>query len=141
MKGERIKALLLFPCRYCGRDVLIRKMQKFTSRPAFWCKCKKKLFFAKICCKFLQISCFFKVFCSKNAENDYFDQHLECTATKRWSKYTTTRRERRFSDNFFRLVQLVLGISVLDHSAITAGSLTFFSKKTDCYLLGTVNVI
>ena len=31
----------------------------------------------------------FKVFCSKNAENDYFDQRLECAAPKRWSKYTT----------------------------------------------------
>ena len=25
----------------------------------------------------------------KNAENDNFDQRLECAATKRWSKYTT----------------------------------------------------
>ena len=26
---------------------------------------------------------------SKNAENGYFDQHLEWAAPKRWSKYTT----------------------------------------------------
>ena len=25
----------------------------------------------------------------KNAENDYFDQRLECAAPKRWWKYTT----------------------------------------------------
>ena len=30
----------------------------------------------------------FLVFRTKNAENDYFNQHLECTAPKRWSKYT-----------------------------------------------------
>ena len=47
---------------------------------------KKNCFFAKICCKFLA---FFKVFCSKNIENDYFEQRLECAAPKRWSKYTT----------------------------------------------------
>ena len=33
--------------------------------------------------------CIWKVFCSKNAENEYFDQGLECAAPKRWSKYTT----------------------------------------------------
>ena len=38
----------------------------------------------------LQISCFFQEKTSKNAENDYFDQCLECAAPKRWSKYTTT---------------------------------------------------
>ena len=31
----------------------------------------------------------FQLFCSKNAENDYFDQRLEFTAPKHWSKYTT----------------------------------------------------
>ena len=31
----------------------------------------------------------FQFFCSKNAENDYFDQRLECAAPKRWLKYTT----------------------------------------------------
>ena len=31
----------------------------------------------------------FYVFCSKNAENDYFGQRLECAAPKSWSKYTT----------------------------------------------------
>ena len=46
----------------------------------------KILFFAK---NLLQISCFFQDFCSKNAENDYFDQHLDCAAPKRWSKYTS----------------------------------------------------
>ena len=29
------------------------------------------------CKNLLQISCFFLLFCIKNAENDYFDQHLE----------------------------------------------------------------
>ena len=41
-------------------------------------------------CNFLlQISCFFLLFNTKNAENDYFDQRLECAAPKCWSKYTT----------------------------------------------------
>ena len=30
--GDRIKALLLRPRRYCGRDMLIRKLQKFTTQ-------------------------------------------------------------------------------------------------------------
>ena len=38
------------------------------------------------CCKFIA----FLAFCRKNAENDYFNQCLECAAPKRWSKYTTT---------------------------------------------------
>ena len=46
---------------------------------------KKTVFFAEICCKFLD----FSAFCNKNAENDYFDQRLEWAAPKRWSKYTT----------------------------------------------------
>ena len=44
----------------------------------------KNLFFQKFAanfCKFLA----FLVFCSENAENDYFDQRLACTAPKRWS--------------------------------------------------------
>ena len=47
---------------------------------------QKNVFFARICCKFLA---FLELFCRKNSENDYFDQHLECAAPKRWSKYTT----------------------------------------------------
>ena len=46
---------------------------------------KKSVF----CKNLLQIFCFFLAFCRKNAENDYFDQRLECAAPKRWSKYTT----------------------------------------------------
>ena len=49
----------------------------------------KKKCFSKI---LLQISCFFQLFAEKNAENDYFDQRLECAAPKRWSKYTTFLR-------------------------------------------------
>ena len=30
-----------------------------------------------------------KAFQHKNIKNTYFDQHLECAAPKRWSKYTT----------------------------------------------------
>ena len=30
--GDRIKALLLRPRRYCGRDMLIRKLQKITTQ-------------------------------------------------------------------------------------------------------------
>ena len=43
------------------------------------------MIFAKICCNYLA----FSAFLHKNAENDYFDQRLECAAPKRWSKYTT----------------------------------------------------
>ena len=42
-------------------------------------------FLLKFAAKFL----LFKVFCNKNAENDYLDQRLACAAPKRWSKYTT----------------------------------------------------
>ena len=47
---------------------------------------KKTCFFAKFCCKYLV---FLKLYSTKNAENDYFDQLLECAAPKRWWKYTT----------------------------------------------------
>ena len=33
----------------------------------------------------------FSVFCIKNAENDFFNQHLGWAAPKRWLKYTTSR--------------------------------------------------
>ena len=33
--------------------------------------------------------CVFQLLSTKNAENDYFDQRLGCTAPKRWLKYTT----------------------------------------------------
>ena len=58
----------------------------------------KKHVFCKI---LLQISCFFS---TKNAENGYFDQRLECAAPKCWSKYTTvTRRRTKALCKFFRL--------------------------------------
>ena len=50
-------------------------------------------FLQQICCKFVA---FLKLFCSKNAENDYFDQRLECAAPKCWSKYTTPPQEKYF---------------------------------------------
>ena len=37
----------------------------------------------------LFLFCVFSSFCTKNAENEDFDQCLECTVPKRWSKYTT----------------------------------------------------
>ena len=55
------------------------------SREQFRCKLKKRVF----CKILLQISCLFKVFCTKNDENYYFNQRLECAAPKCWSKYTT----------------------------------------------------
>ena len=54
------------------------------SRPAFWCKLKKKRVFAK----FL----LFQLLALQNAENDCFDQRLECAVPKRWLKYTTQRQ-------------------------------------------------
>ena len=47
----------------------------------------KNVFLAKFYCKFLAF--FFLLFCAKNAENDYFNQHLVGAAPKGWSKYTT----------------------------------------------------
>ena len=41
-------------------------------------------FFAKFCTKFVTLFCVFKLFSTKNAENDYFNQRLGCTAPKRW---------------------------------------------------------
>ena len=45
------------------------------------------------CWNLLQIFCFFYVFCTKNAEDDSFDQRLACAAPKRWSKYRTIRHK------------------------------------------------
>ena len=47
---------------------------------------KKKNFLQNFAANFLP---FLKLFSTKNAENDYFNQPLECTAPKLWSKYTT----------------------------------------------------
>ena len=49
-------------------------------------KYHETIIFGKI---LLQISCFLKLFCTKNAQNDYIDQRLECAAPKGWWKYTT----------------------------------------------------
>ena len=45
-------------------------------------KLKKTCFLQNFAANFL-------LFSVKNAENDYIDQHLECAAPKRLSKYTT----------------------------------------------------
>ena len=37
----------------------------------------------------LLLFCVLQLFSIKNAENEDFDQHLGCTAPKRWPKYTT----------------------------------------------------
>ena len=37
-----------------------------------------------------RVSTFFHRNTTNNAENNYFDQRLECAAPKRWSKCTTT---------------------------------------------------
>ena len=51
----------------------------------FGANLKKHVFLQNFAENFL----FFQLFCTKYAENDYFDQRLECAAPKRWSKYTT----------------------------------------------------
>ena len=38
----------------------------------------------------LILSCFFCFFGKENVEKEDFNQHLECAAPKRWSKYTTS---------------------------------------------------
>ena len=38
---------------------------------------------------YITIFCIFQLSSTKNAENKDFDQRLECTAPKRWLKYTT----------------------------------------------------
>ena len=57
--------------------------------PVFWCKLKKCVF-AKFYTNILAFSPFFS-FWTKNNDQAYYDQHLECSATKRWSKYSTIR--------------------------------------------------
>ena len=47
---------------------------------------KKKNFLQNFAANFLP---FLKLFSTKNAENDYCNQRLECAAPKLWSKYTT----------------------------------------------------
>ena len=58
------------------------RIAKWLPNTASWCKVKKTCFCKK--------NCVFKLFCKKNAENDYFDQRLTWAAPKCWSKYTTT---------------------------------------------------
>ena len=41
----------------------------------------------------LSLFALFQLLSKKNIENTYFHQHLECTAQKRWSKYTTSKKE------------------------------------------------
>ena len=54
-----------------------------------WVLAQKICFFAKFCCKFLQISCFFYLFAMNNVKIAYFDQRFGCEAPKHWSKCTT----------------------------------------------------
>ena len=44
----------------------------------------KNPFFAKFCGKFVTFFAFVQLFFIKIAENDYFHQHLQCAAPKRW---------------------------------------------------------
>ena len=55
----------------------------------------------------------FQVFCSKNAENDYFDQHLECAAPKRWSKNTTMVVKKKLSLEGPTLKNIVSELDIL----------------------------
>ena len=64
----------------------IDNLMNFTVNQRFGANLKN-VFFCKIV---LQISCFLKLFCTKKVEKDYLDQHFECAAPKRWSKYTTS---------------------------------------------------
>ena len=54
-----------------------------------WVQTKKSRFLPNFAANFLPFFSFLELFNLKNAENDYFNQHLECAAPKRWSKYTT----------------------------------------------------
>ena len=51
-------------------------------------------------CEFLV---FWVIFCVKNAENDYFDERLDCTAPKPWWKYTTTVRASALKSDYVLL--------------------------------------
>ena len=48
---------------------------------------------------FLTFSNFFSFFCTKNLEKADFKKHLECSAPKGWSKYTTLGAVFRFIFN------------------------------------------
>ena len=61
---------------------------ELNSRLAFWCKLKKTIFLINFVPNLL-LFCIFSAFFYKNAENDYFKQHLGCTGPKRWMKYST----------------------------------------------------
>ena len=73
---------------FIGKNVFFEKKAHFfgnkTVDQRFGANLKKRVF----CKNLLKISCS-SSFLQKTAENDYFDQRLECAAPKRWSKYTT----------------------------------------------------
>ena len=54
---------------------------------------------------------FFQLFCTKNAENEDFDQRLGCAAPKPWSKYTTNQllhlQILGFLDLFISIIQIL----------------------------------
>ena len=70
---------------FIGKNVFLEKKLIFwgIKQSTSWYKLKKMCFLQNFAANFL-------IFCTKNAENDYFDQHLECAAPKRWLKYTTS---------------------------------------------------
>ena len=54
----------------------------------------KTLFFLLNFAPKLLLFCIFWLSCTKNAENEVFNQHLVCKAPKRWSKYTIHVRSK-----------------------------------------------
>ena len=72
---------------------------------------------------------FFQLYSTKNAENDYFNQHFECAAPKHWLKYTTIQSE---SIHFI----LALWVSTKDSSYIflfgAMSSINLCCHKVNC---------
>ena len=76
---------------------ILKRMKKQEN----WCKIWLKMFFSKLAPErwlkilFLErnssFPSFFSLFAQKNIERANFDQHLECAAPKRLSKYTTPK--------------------------------------------------
>ena len=50
-----------------------------------WCKLKNPILLSNVVANLL----LFQLFAIKYVKNKDFNMHLECSATKRWSKYTT----------------------------------------------------
>ena len=98
------------------------------------------------CKKFAANILLFLAFLQKNAENDYFDQRLECAAPKSWLKYTmavTSGNPGVMQTHLAISIFLIAFRKVLFcHLPFLTGFLSFwllelgsYSSESDCLLL------